>query len=60
MKDQFEASPLTEKELQFCCNFVSTGNCKESALRAGYKISPEKAGAKLLAKSSYQRRIKKL
>lgn len=60
MKDQFEASQLTEKELQFCCNFVSTGNCKESALRAGYKISPEKAGAKLLAKSKICEEIQRL
>ena len=41
---------LSEKELLFCRIYALTRNARESAARAGYKILPERAGLKLLAR----------
>lgn len=34
--------------MQFCYNYISTGNAMESAVRAGYTSCPWQVGAKLL------------
>ena len=51
---------LTDKEREFCCNYINTGNIKESAIKAGYLKSPEKIGAKLLYKKEISSEIEKL
>ena len=51
---------LTDKEREFYCNYINTGNIKESAIKAGYLKSPEKIGAKLLYKKEISSEIEKL
>ena len=41
---------LTEREHQFCYNYVDTGNIQNAALKAGYKINPELVGSRLLCR----------
>ena len=41
---------LTPREKQFCRFFAITGNPREAAFRAGYKLFPERAGLKVLEK----------
>ena len=50
-------SHLTQRERQFCYNYVSTGNIKDSALMAGYKISPEMFGTKLLLRDDINKNL---
>lgn len=43
-------STLTEREKQFCYNYVNTGNVQSAALKAGYKVNPEIVGTRLLCR----------
>ena len=51
---------LTDKEREFCCNYINTGNIKESAIKAGYVKGPEKIGAKMLYKKEISSEIERL
>ena len=43
-------STLTERENQFCYNYVNTGSVQSAALKAGYKVHPELVGTRLLSR----------
>lgn len=50
-------SKLSKKERQFCCNYVNTGNVKESAIKAGFSATPEKVGFALLEREDISKEI---
>lgn len=50
---------LTSKETEFCRIYVSTGNSREAAARAGYAF-PEKSGLKLLSRDCIVKEIERL
>ena len=50
INDKSKKENLNEKEINFCCNYINTGNIKESAIRAGYIKTPEKVGNNLIYK----------
>lgn len=60
MTQKLKRFDLTEKEKLFCCNYTSNGNVKESALKAGYTIDPEKAGIRLLSKKEINDEVSRL
>lgn len=51
---------LKEKEKLFCYYYTSSRDLKQAALKAGYKLFPEKIGAKLLQRPDIKGEIKKL
>lgn len=51
---------LTDKEMDFCCNYINTGNIKESAIKAGFIKSPEKTGTKLIRRKEVNEEIEKM
>lgn len=56
MENKKEIS-LSSKELQFCLNYVNSGNVEKSALKSGYKKNSLKAGSSLLEKESILQKI---
>lgn len=50
INDKSKRETLNEKEINFCCSYINTGNIKESAIRAGYIKTPEKVGNNLIYK----------
>lgn len=60
MDDENFKEDLTDKEKEFCCNYINTGNIKESAIKAGYIRKPERVGSKLLCKRKINSEIEKL
>lgn len=57
---EYKDKKLTGKEKQFCCNYINTGNVRESAVRAGYGCEPEKIGARLLMRTDIINKINQL
>lgn len=55
-----EENILNSKELQFCINYVNTGNVEKSALKSGYKKNSLKIGSYLLEKESVLKKINDL
>ena len=54
------AKRLSKKELLFCGLYASLRNGREAALGAGYLLSPELRGAKLLLRPEIRRKIEQL
>lgn len=55
MKDK-----LLKKENDFCFFLCETGNKREAAIKAGYRINPEKSAAKLLSQEKINAQVKAL
>ena len=53
-------SVLTEKEILFCRFFHATRNPREAAVKAGYKIFPEKVGLRLLSRQDIKDTLSEL
>lgn len=51
---------MNEKEKLFCRFYVLTGNAREAAARAGYRLMPERWGLKLLERESVKAYINAL
>ena len=51
---------LNAKELQFCFNYVNSGNIEKSALKAGYKNNALKSGKLLIEKENITKEINEL
>ena len=51
---------LTQRERQFCVNYVNTGNIKEAAISSGYKCDPEITGSRLLMRDDINSEIESL
>lgn len=51
---------LTGREELFCRIYVSCGNSREAAFKAGYRICPEITSEKLLAKPSVKRTVERM
>ncbi len=50
---------MNDKEKLFCRYYLLTGNPREAAARAGYRLMPERWGLKLLERESVQAFLKK-
>ncbi len=51
---------MTEREKYFCYHYINTGNTKQAAVLAGYRIEPEKKGIQLLSSEKIQKEIERL
>ena len=51
---------ITSKEEMFCKFYAETFNAKESALRAGFSVFPEKNAFKMLKRKDIRNRIKQI
>ncbi len=51
---------LTPRELDFCRQYLNSGNGTEAAVRAGYKKYPEKHAQELLSRKEIFREIERL
>ena len=60
MKKESTKNTLSDKEMQFCYNYISTGNALESAIKAGYTSCPWQTGAKLLLDPKINEQIQAL
>lgn len=51
---------LTKKEIAFCRQYIETGNAKEAAKIAGYKINPQKKAAAFLSNDAIIKTMEKM
>ncbi len=51
---------MKPKELLFCTLYRRTGNAREAAARAGFRLWPERQGLRLLARREVQQRLAEL
>ena len=56
----YKKKEMTEREKYFCYHYINTGNTKQAAILAGYRIEPEKKGIKLLSSEKIQKEIERL
>lgn len=55
-----EKNKLNFRELQFCLNYINSGNIEKSALKAGYKNNAFKHGNLLMEKENIKKEIDSL
>ena len=55
-----ENKTISEKEVEFCYHYVNTGNIRESAIKVGYNVNPEKSGMKLLSRARVSKELERL
>ena len=51
---------MNDKEALFCRYYLLSGNPREAAARAGYRLMPERWGMKLLERTSVKERLQQL
>lgn len=51
---------LTPREKTFCSSYINSGNIKESAMFAGYKLNPQITGEKLLCREDIIKEVSRL
>lgn len=55
-----KSKTISEREIEFCYHYVNTGNIKESAIKVGYTVNPEKSGMKLLSRERVGKELERL
>ena len=60
MAKQKTKKSLTKKEMAFCRQYIETGNAKEAAKIAGYKINPQKKAASFLSNDAIIKTMEKM